>query len=136
MASVAITSACGEDASDGGAPARTPTPSPTAAAAPRTAPSGDGATQTPGDAEVTGIIGAVSTETSTIEITRVSGADVRRIEVTPATAIRGGRLGERRDLGDLRPSDRIVATGEVQGDTLVAREITVQSVVPGAHPGG
>lgn len=99
-------------------------------------PSGDGVTPASGDGEVTGIVGAVSAETHTIEITRVSGADVRRIEVTPATAIRGGRLGERRDLGDLRPSDRIVATGEVQGDTLVASEITVQSVVPGADPGG
>lgn len=128
--------ACRGDAADGDAtPAHTATVVRTPdGTTPRT-PSRE-TTQAAGTDEVTGIIGAVSVETNIIEITRVSGADVRRIEVTPGTAIRGGRLGERRQLGDLRPSDRIVASGEVRGDTIIASEIAVQSVVPGADPGG
>lgn len=90
--------------------------------------------------EVTGIVGAVSTAARAIEINRISGANVNRIELAPATTIRsatGGRLA----LQDIRPSERIIASGPLneRGDAIVAREITVQNVVPGgqgSQPGG
>ena len=71
----------------------------------------------------------------TIQITRLSGADVTTIVVDGATVIAsptGGTL----DLGDLRPSDRIIARGEVDGGELAAQRIDVQASVPGASPGG
>ena len=41
-------------------------------------------------------------------------------------------------LKDIRPSDRIIAKGKLNDrrDALVASEITVQDVIPGAQPGG
>jgi hypothetical protein len=77
----------------------------------------------------------VITATNRIEINQLSGADVSQIEVTPQTQIRravGGTL----TLEQIRPSDRIVARGTVDGDTLTATRITLQEAVPGAQPGG
>ena len=90
-----------------------------------------------GQVEVTGIVGGINTGTRTIEIRRLRGASVTRIEVGDATKIRkatGGTI----PLADVRVSDRIIATGVLNDrrDALVATEITVQDVVPGAQPGG
>lgn len=88
--------------------------------------------------EVTGIVGVVNAATRTIEITRTGGADVRMIEVTPATSIRNARR-ERVTLADVRPSNRIVASGAIDPSSgaLVATAIQVQDVVsPGLEPGG
>ena len=85
--------------------------------------------------EVTGIVGAVISSTSRIEINQLSGADVREVEVTPQTQIRravGGTL----TLAEIHPSDRILARGTVDGETLIASRITLQEAVPGAQPGG
>ena len=92
----------------------------------------------PGDAvEVTGVVGSISQGDRVIEITRLSGASVNRIIAEDSTSIRqagGGRV----TFGEIRTSDRIVASGTIndRGDGLVASAITVQAVVPGAVPGG
>ena len=87
--------------------------------------------------DVTGIVGTVSTATQTIEIRRLSGANVTRLEVGPRAVIRkaGGGTAQ---LRDIKPSDRLVATGVIndRGDTLEVTEITVQDILPGAQPGG
>lgn len=90
-----------------------------------------------GQTEVTGIVGGINASTRTIEIRRLRGASVTKIEVGDATKIRkatGGTI----PLADVRVSDRIIATGALNDrrDALVATEITVQDVVPGAQPGG
>ena len=126
-------------ATTGSATARAGAASPTAAA-PKTvaaantpAPSNGGATAT----EVTGIVGAVSIASRTIEINRLSGASVTRISIEPSTALRKAGGGST-TLAQIRPSDRIIARGRLNDrkDTLIAIEITVQDVVPGAQPGG
>lgn len=107
--------------------------SPTAAGSGATAPAGSqGAT-----VEVTGIVGTVSASTRLIEIDRLSGAAVRRIQVDSSTVLRKA-AGGTTTLSQIRVSDRIVARGTLndRGDTLAASEITVQAVVPGAQPGG
>lgn len=92
----------------------------------------------PGDTvDVTGVVGTVTTDPKAIEITRLSGADVNRIEVEDSTDIRaagGGRI----DFSAIKTSDRIIAEGRIsdRGDALVATQITVSAVVPGAQPGG
>jgi hypothetical protein len=74
-----------------------------------------------------------------IEINRLSGAAVNRVETSTETRLRSPE-GKALTLGQLRPSDRIVARGSLneRGDTLVAAEITVQSLdpAPGSGPGG
>lgn len=82
-----------------------------------------------------GIVGAVDEDARTIEINRLQGADVDVIEVDAGTRITSARGGTLR-LGDLRPSDRIVARGTVEDGALVATEIEVGQVVPGSAPGG
>ena len=105
----------------------------TAAAIRTPAPSNGSAT----GAEVTGIVGAVSVASRTIEINRLSGASVTKISVEPSTALRKAGGGST-TLAQIRPSDRIIARGQLNDrkDTLIAVEITVQDVVPGAQPGG
>jgi hypothetical protein len=93
---------------------------------------------TPGaTVEVTGIVGTVSATTQTIEIRRLQGANVTRLEVGPRTSIRKA-AGGTAQLRDIRPSDRLVAEGVLndRGDTLLASQITVQDILPGAQPGG
>lgn len=107
---------------------------PTAAVTQTSSTPGANATAPAGD-EVRGIVGAVNTGTSVIEITRLSGAGVTRIGVSPATEIRRARGGTA-TLGEIRPSDRIIATGTVEDGVLEADRITVEDVVPGAQPGG
>jgi hypothetical protein len=90
-----------------------------------------------GTDEVTGIVGTVNVATRTIEINRLRGAAVARVAVAPATDIRragGGAI----KLSDIRPSDRIIATGAVdeRAGSLTADRITVQDVVRGSQPGG
>jgi len=90
-----------------------------------------------GDEEVTGIVGVVNVAARTIQIERRSGAAVTKIALDGSTAIRkaaGGTL----TLGQIRPSDRIVARGAIseRGDELLASEITISQVVPGSSPGG
>jgi hypothetical protein len=105
----------------------------TSTSAPTQPPASD--TPAPGEAEVTGIVGAIVTGANTIEINQLSGADVTEIVVTPSTQLRratGGSL----TLAQIRPSDRIIARGAVEGSVLTASRVTVQDVVPGAQPGG
>ncbi len=108
--------------------ARTVTPGAVAPAA--TAASGE-------QVEVTGIVGTVAAGTRTLQITRLSGAPVGRVEMLESTVIR--RAGDgRAGFGDIHISDRIVADGRLndRGDTLLADDITIQAVAPGAAPGG
>jgi len=144
MAALSLLIAACDDDDGGGAATATPAtsaaPSASATVSPNETP---GAEQSPApvdtpsgdEQEVTGIVGAVITATSRIEINQLSGADVSQIEVTSQTQIRravGGTL----TLDQVRPSDRIVARGSVDGDTLTATRITLQEAVPGAQPGG
>lgn len=110
------------------------TPSASAAVATKsaasTSPSGD-------KVEVTGIVGGLNLNGNVIEIRRLSGASVTQIAVESTTIIRkatGGKIA----FKDIRTSDRIIASGKLddRGDQLIAAEITVQDVVPGAQPGG
>ena len=92
----------------------------------------------PGDSvSVTGIVGTVTTNPPAIEITRLSGAPVTRIQLQDSTVIRNAS-GSRIDLGQVRTSDRIIADGRIndRGDALLADDVTVSAVVPGAQPGG
>lgn len=87
--------------------------------------------------EVTGIVDGVSLTGNIIEIRRLQGAAVTRVGVGPGTVVRkaaGGTLAFR----DIRTSDRIIARGTLNDrrDTLLASQITVQDVIPGAQPGG
>jgi hypothetical protein len=133
-----VAGACGNDSGDD----PTPTPRGTATLAGLNA-TPTGSDDTPAGSaivEVTGIVGAVSTTARAIEINRLSGASVNRIEVAPATTIRSAG-GHRVALQDIRPSERIIARGPLneRGDAIVANDITVQDVVPGApgsSPGG
>jgi hypothetical protein len=86
---------------------------------------------------VTGIVGTITTDPRAIEITRISGADVRRIEVPQVADIRSAG-GSRIDFSAIKASDRIIAEGRIsdRGDALVASQVTVSAVVPGAQPGG
>jgi hypothetical protein len=87
--------------------------------------------------EVTGIVGSVSAATNTILIDRLSGAPVRKIAIDSSTVIRRVS-GDTITLGQVRVSDRIVASGHLNDrqDALVATHVTVQDVLPGAQPGG
>jgi hypothetical protein len=87
------------------------------------------------ESEVAGIVGAVDQGSNTIEITHLSGAAVTKVRVTSGTELRRARGGNI-TLAQIRPSDRIIAEGDVEGDVMTAREVTVQDVVPGAQPGG
>ncbi len=124
----------GASASPTAAAAKSPAAAPTAAA--RT-PSAS-ASAAPGTVdEVTGIVGVVNTTTNTIQIDRLSGAPVRKISVDASTVIRRVS-GDSITLGEVRISDRIVASGHLNDrqDALVATHVTVQDVLPGAQPGG
>jgi hypothetical protein len=87
--------------------------------------------------EVTGIVGTVNSATSTILIDRLSGAPVRKIAVDTSTVIRRVS-GDTITLSQVRVSERIVASGHLNDrqDALVANNIVVQDVLPGAQPGG
>jgi len=145
-----VTAACSGGSSS---PARTATPpaaptgasassaATTAAVSPSPVATSAGSNVTPvapGDeVEVEGVVGTLTTDPKAIEITRLSGADVNRIEVQDSTDIRsagGGRI----DFSAIRTSDRIIADGRIsdRGDALVATDITISAVVPGAQPGG
>lgn len=94
-------------------------------------------TQTGDVVDVTGIVGTLNLNGNVIEIKRLQGAAVTQIAVDSTTVIRkatGGRVL----LKDIRTSDRIIAKGKLNDrrDQLIATEITVQDVVPGAQPGG
>lgn len=155
IATAAIT-ACALAACGGSSSSSTPTPRPTLAATSGAAPTAPAAASPVGtpaasatpaaadtppppgaEVEVTGIVGTVSAQTRMIEIKRLRGADVTRLEVGADTTIRRAAGGTAR-LTDVRTSDRIVATGTLndRGDTLLATEITIQDVLPGAQPGG
>jgi hypothetical protein len=93
-------------------------------------------TTLPGEtAEVQGIIGAIDSDLGYITINQLQGPDVERIEVGEGTEFRsaGGRTIT---FADLRVSDRIIATGEVEGGALVATLIEISQVAPGSQPGG
>jgi hypothetical protein len=86
--------------------------------------------------EVTGIVGSVDTAAGTIVITALSGPEVTRVTLNSGAPIRqagGGRIA----LSQVNVSDRIIAVGRLDatGATLLADEITVGSLRPGA-PGG
>jgi hypothetical protein len=129
--------ACDDSGATGEAPTRPPATSTVHATATQPAASQSAVVDT--EVEVTGIVGAVGASTGVIEINRLSGAAVNRIETSTETRLRSPE-GRALTLGQLRPSDRIVARGSLneRGDTLVAAEITVQSLdpAPGSGPGG
>ena len=135
-----LTACGGDDNGDdaGGTPAES-TPAATTAAR-TSAPSAterDAASipASSGEVEVQGIVGAVDEDARTITINRLQGADAGVIEVGARTRITSARGGTLR-LGDLRPSDRIVARGTLEDGVLAATEIEVGQVVPGSAPGG
>jgi hypothetical protein len=137
---VALVAACNSgdsDPADTATPAdptrtaQTPLPGSTAVAA-SPQPAGS---QVPGNGQVVGIVGAVNEADNRIEINRLSGANVGAVLVTPATRILSGQ-GRPLTLGDLRPSDRIIASGEVLGAEMTADRVEIQPVLPGASPGG
>jgi len=126
----------------GGSPARTATPTTrppaTQTRAAPAMPSAE-ATASPdgGEVEVTGIVGSVIVRNNVISVRPLEGASVTKVLVDGTTVIRrsdGGALS----LAEIRASDRILARGVLdgRGDGLLAREITVQTAVPGAQPGG
>ncbi len=87
--------------------------------------------------ELTGVVGSVTPATRTIEITRLSGPTVNEIQVQDSTHIRTAEGGST-TFAQIRTADRIIASGHLndRGDALVADDITVQSGLPGAQPGG
>ncbi len=145
IALVAVSAACGSSSTPSSTPVRT-----TTAGATTTLPPGTTATAGPGSAtaatsqapsgsvvDVTGIVGTLNLSGNVIEIKRLQGAAVTQIAVDARTVIRkatGGTL----QLKDVRTSDRIIAKGTLNDrqDQLIATDITVQDVVPGAQPGG
>ena len=135
LALAAATYGCGDNGGDLSGATTTPavlSPSPTPLPVNTVAPAAGAQAD---EQEVTGIVGAVIAAEGTIEINQLSGADVSEIAVSPATRMRratGGAL----TLAQIRPSDRIIARGTVEGGVLAATTITVQDVVPGAQPGG
>ncbi len=120
----------GGSTTPGGGP--TPGGAPTAASTggPTSAPAGE-------TLEVTGIIGAVNLSARVIEIKPLQGATIQQIVIDTSTVLRkaGGGTAQ---LRDLKSSDRIIASGKLNDrrDALIATEITVQDVLPGAQPGG
>ena len=138
ISAVAVACASDADAPLSDTPASTAgsAPSPTASAS-EASPQADFSPATGGEAEATGIVGAVDETHAVIEIRPTGGGTITRVEVAPGASIRlatGGSLA----LGEIRSSDRIVASG-VQGDTpdtIVADRIEVSRVIPGAAPGG
>jgi hypothetical protein len=134
-----LAAACGGGSSD--STTATPAATPRAAATAPAAASSPAARATAGQpgatVEVTGIVGTVNAGQSQINIQHLSGVAVRKISVDSRTSIRkagGGAL----TLGEIRPSDRIIAEGTLNDrqDMLLATQITVEQVVPGAQPGG
>jgi hypothetical protein len=128
----------------GGEPDGTLTGGAATVTSPRTAeatsaPTSD-ATPPPADepATATGIVGAVNRAARFIEINRLSGADVERIEVTAATRIVEARSGRDGRLEDVRAGDRIIAEGRVDpaSGALVASKIEYEGATAGSDPGG
>ena len=145
LIALAASGGCGDDAkSDPTAKPATPAAGASAAVTPASTTASTATSSTPGatkpagnKVEVAGIVGVVNVSGNVIEIKRLSGASVTEIAVESTTTIRkatGGKIA----FKDIRTSDRIVASGELndRGDQLIATEITVQDVVPGAQPGG
>lgn len=137
LVAAAVLAACGGGDDDSG------TREPDRTIAPRTQVSNNlptpipaaSPTLTTASAEVTAIVGAVNVQGALIEITRLSGADVRQVAVNQETIIRRSD-GRPTRLDELRPSDRIVARGRTNGTVLNAVQITVQVAVGGPAPGG
>ncbi len=147
LIALAASGACGDDAKPdptakpatpaAGASAAATSASTSAASTPAATKPAASASPSGDKAEVAGIVGAVNVSGNVIEIKRLSGASVTQIAVESTTTIRkatGGKIA----FKDIRTSDRIVASGELndRGDQLIATQITVQDVVPGAQPGG
>jgi len=158
LAAVTIaTVACsGDDSTDDPTPVRSPAAASTAGATapgasatpdsaatpdadstPGSAPTPEGTAPTE-DIEVQGVVGSVDEAAGIIDF-RATGAEQRfsRIELAPGATIETAS-GSRIDLANIRPSDRVIARGSQGEDegTLLADEVTVQAVVPGAQPGG
>jgi hypothetical protein len=131
--------ACGDDAGNGDlTPAAPRTPDVTVTSrTPDGEPSANAATPPSADeVEVQGIVGVVDEANRSIAINRLQGADVETVEIGSFTRINDARGGRLR-LADIRPSDRIIARGTVDGAALLASEIVVSQVSPGGGaPGG
>ena len=92
------------------------------------------ATARAGEVEVTGIVGSVDAGARSIAINRLSGANARTIIVRDGTIIRRA-MGGSLTLTQVRPSDRIIATGvlDTAANSLLATEIEIGAVGdPGA----
>jgi hypothetical protein len=133
IALAALVAGCGGDDEDG-APTTIVRQDTPVAVRSATAPAAEPTVA--GEIEVTGIVGSVNLSSRTIQIDRIRGADVTQIDIAPATTMRyadGRPIG----LGQVRPSDRIIAHGQLsERGSLVARLVEVQEVVPGSAPGG
>lgn len=145
IALVAASAACGSSSTPSSTPARTTaagatttvSPGTTATAGTRSATAATSQPPSGSVVDVTGIVGTLNLSGNVIEIKRLQGAAVTQIAVDARTVIRkatGGAL----QLKDVRTSDRIIAKGTLNDrqDQLIATDITVQDVVPGAQPGG
>jgi hypothetical protein len=100
-----------------------PTPRPTAA------PSGP-------VVEVQGIVAVIDYDEDVIIINPLQGSRVDQVRVDEDTVIRsagGGQIS----ISEIRLSDRIIAKGQLAGGVvMIADEIAISQVVPGAEPGG
>jgi hypothetical protein len=140
LAALALT-ACGGDSDDAQSDATPgvtaePTVAATATVAPAESPAAQPTDAAPdgASAEVQGIVGSVDAEADAIIINRIGGASVKRVVVVSRTEIRDTR-GNRLRLTQIRPSDRIIARGTVEGQDLIADEVEIGQVVPGTSPG-
>ena len=110
-----------------------PTPAQSPAESPVAQPTGAPATDA-APAEVQGIVGSIDSDAGAIIINRIGGASVKRVLVVPGTRIRDTH-GNALRLTQIRPSDRIIAQGTVEGQDLIADDVTIGQVVPGTSPG-
>ena len=135
VGTIAITTACGDDEDSD-------EPTPTAAATrtvtvqtPQSSPEAN-ATSSGETIEVQGVVGAVDVSAGIIEIRATGGSSITTIELAPGAELTRPN-GSSIELADIRPSDRIVATGVAGAgpQILVADVVTAQQVVPGGPPG-
>ncbi len=110
-----------------------PTPGASSAESPSAQPT-DARATTGALAEVQGIVGSIDRDAGAIIINRIGGASVKRVLVVPGTRIRDTN-GNTLRLTQVRPSDRIIARGTVEGQDLIADEVEISQVVPGTSPG-
>jgi len=128
IAASLIIVACGDDGDDGIAPESQRT----TGTQPTTTPEATAE----GLVEVIGIVGALDIAGRTIEITRLSGAEVTRIAIDEEAVFTNAE-GTRIQIIHIRPSDRIIARGTVDAAAGVMRasRIEVSRAIDGTQGG-